>query len=126
MGGRIASQVVASLTADSTPRSSDIGGLVLLGYPLHPPGQPQRPRVAHLPSLAIPTIVVQGTRDTFGTDAEVRAAFGVVPAPVDWLVIPDGDHSFKVRKAAGVSQAEITTRIHQTVGDWILRRASDV
>jgi uncharacterized protein len=122
MGGRIASQVLASLTPTSTPRVTDIAGLVLLGYPLHPPGQPQRPRIAHLPTLTTPTLVVQGARDTFGTDTEVRAAFAAAPATVDWLVIPGGDHSFKVGKNAGASQSDVTARIHDAVATWILGR----
>ena len=68
MGGRIASQVLA----DPAQPLSAVRGLVLLGYPLHPPGQPDRPRIAHLPHLATPTLVVQGSEDPFGTEDEVR------------------------------------------------------
>jgi uncharacterized protein len=125
MGGRIASQVLASLTPNSTPRVTDIAGLVLLGYPLHPPGQPQRPRVAHLPTLTTPTLVVQGSRDAFGSDSEVRVAFAAAPASVDWLVISGGDHSFKVGKNAGASQSDVTARIHETVAAWVLKCAHD-
>src|SRR4051794_14026503 len=83
MGGRIASQVLASRSSDTAtdwdspagPDSPRVGGLVLLGYPLHPPGQPGKLRTAHLPQLTTPTLVVQGSRDEFGGEAEVRSAF---------------------------------------------------
>ena len=62
MGGRIASQVVAA-----DPDGLGAAGLVFLGYPLHPPGRPEKMRSAHLPSIAAPMLFVQGSRDTFGT-----------------------------------------------------------
>ena len=91
MGGRIASHVLS----DPSRPLPDVVGLVLLGYPLHPPGQPTRLRTAHLPQLATPTLVVQGSDDTFGTEQEVRGAFAVVAAAVDWLIVPGGDHSLE-------------------------------
>ena len=67
MGGRIATQVAA---ADF---QLPIAGLVLLGYPLHPPGRPTELRDKHLPAVARPMLFVQGSRDTFGTPAELEA-----------------------------------------------------
>jgi predicted alpha/beta-hydrolase family hydrolase len=119
MGGRIASQVL-SVAAQPLP---DVAGLVLLGYPLHPPGQPDRPRTAHLPLLATPTLVVQGAHDAFGAEQEVREAFAAVRAPVDWLIIPGGDHSFKVRRG-GPSQADVFQDVYETVAGWVHRRSS--
>src|SRR5215470_626045 len=66
MGGRIASQVVA---ADA----GGVAGLVFLGYPLHPPGKPEQLRSRHLPMIKVPMLFVQGSRDAFGTPAELRA-----------------------------------------------------
>src|SRR5713226_10019039 len=60
MGGRIASQVAAG-------HSEGIDGLVFLGYPLHPPGRPEKLRDEHLPKIKAPMLFVQGARDTFGT-----------------------------------------------------------
>lgn len=118
MGGRIASMVAAD------PSSADKGrprpaGLVLLGYPLHPPGQPDRPRIEHLPHLRTPTLVVQGTRDAFGTVDEAKAAFRTVPARVDWLEIDGGDHSFAVPKSAGRSASDVQETIATRVAEWI-------
>jgi uncharacterized protein len=117
MGGRIASHVLA----DPAHPLPGIRGLVLLGYPLHPPGQPDRPRVAHLPHLATPTLVVQGSHDSFGTEDEVRQAFNAVPAPVEWLVVPGGDHSFKVPRRAGPTMDEVLQRVYDTVAAFVRR-----
>ena len=70
MGGRIASQAVAGDA--QAGRSPTVDGLVFLGYPLHPPGRPDKLRAAHLPSIAAPMLFVQGSRDAFGTPAELR------------------------------------------------------
>ena len=66
MGGRIATHVAA---AEPT---LPVKGLVLLGYPLHPPGRPDERRDAHLPAITRPMLFVQGTRDAFGTPAELQ------------------------------------------------------
>ena len=118
MGGRIASHVLS----DPARQLSAVGGLVLLGYPLHPPGQADRQRTAHLPQLGTPTLVVQGSHDAFGTEQEVREAFAAVPAPVDWLIIPGGDHSFKVRRGAH-SQGDVMQQVYDTVAGWVRRRS---
>jgi uncharacterized protein len=115
MGGRIASQVLAQ------PSESGVGaaGLVLLGYPLHPPGRPRELRVAHLPSLAVPALVVQGERDAFGSADEVREAFAVSRGTVEVLAIPGADHSFKVPRG-GDPQAVVDEQIRDRVAAWIV------
>jgi uncharacterized protein len=90
MGGRIASMV-----ADE----AGVAGLVCLGYPFHPPGQPKKLRVAHLGSLRTPTLIVQGERDIFGTREEV-ARYPLSKA-IRILFLEDGDHSFKPRVSSG-------------------------
>jgi hypothetical protein len=95
MGGRIASMV-----------ADEVGsrGLVCLGYPFHPPGRPEKVRTKHLETLATPALVVQGTRDPFGT-AEDVAGYRLSPAiRVFWL--EDGDHSWKPRAASGRTEAQ--------------------
>ncbi len=90
MGGRIASMVADELGAL---------GLVCMGYPFHPPGNPIKLRTAHLAELRTPTLILQGTRDTFGKREEVEG-YQLAPAiRVHWL--EDGDHSFKPRKKSG-------------------------
>jgi predicted alpha/beta-hydrolase family hydrolase len=120
MGGRMASHVLS----DPGHPLSAVVGLVLLGYPLHPPGQPDKLRVAHLPALATPTLVVQGSTDAFGTEEEVRRAFAAAPGPVDWLIVRGGDHSFKVPRRGGQTQAEVGRRVHDTVAAWVRARSA--
>ena len=82
MGGRIASQLAAA--------GDPCAGLVCLGYPLHPPKQPEKLRTAHLSRLKVPTLVLQGRRDPFGAPDELRAHF----LPAVEIVAVAGGHSF--------------------------------
>ena len=95
IGGKSLGGRIASMIADET----GVRGLVCLGYPFHPPGRSKAPRTDHLRSLRTPTLILQGTRDPFGSPDEVRA-YDLAPAiRVHWLA--DGDHGFKPRKASG-------------------------
>lgn len=87
MGGRMCS--MAAVDADS-PLA--VAGLVLVSYPLHPPGKPDKMRTEHLGDITVPTLCVSGTRDTFGTPDELSAAFAVVRPPVEWEWIEGGRH----------------------------------
>jgi predicted alpha/beta-hydrolase family hydrolase len=116
MGGRIASQVLA---AEPDGFRAAVAGLVLLGYPLHPPGRPAQARVEHLPRLTTSTLIVQGSRDDFGTPDEVRSAFASSGAPFEMLVIEGGDHSYKIPRNAGHSPAEVVTTITDHVSAWM-------
>lgn len=100
MGGRVASMIAGELEAEGTP----VAGVVCLGYPFHPPGRPDKMRVDHLMTLKTPTLILQGTRDTFGTRDEVPG-FGLPKRiAVRWL--EDGDHGFKPRKASGLTEEQ--------------------
>ncbi len=113
MGGRIATHVVA---ADADSR---VAGLVLLGYPLHPPGRPDERRDAHLPELRRPALIVQGSRDTFGTPAEFASVVQAMsPAPT-LHVVERGDHSFKVVPGGKAVQAALHARLQDTIVEWI-------
>lgn len=115
MGGRIATQLAAS------DPSLALAGLVLLGYPLHPPGRPDKPRDAHLPALGRPSLFVQGSRDTFGTPDELRPVLArMTPAPT-LHVIEGGDHSFKTgsSRSAVARQAEMDAAVQRIVAGWI-------
>ncbi len=101
MGGRIASQLAAA--------GDDCAGLVCLGYPLHPPKQPQKFRNAHLPRLAaVRTLVVQGARDPFGRPDELREHF---PPSAEIVSVPGG-HSF---------DDKAWPQAHEAVAAFILR-----
>jgi hypothetical protein len=110
MGGRIASQVASA-------SSAGIAGIVMLGYPLHPPGRPDKLRTAHLPAIRVPMLFVQGERDAFGTPAELEPFIRGLPA--DLQVIQGGDHSFKVAKSAGVPQEQVDALVLDSVAQWV-------
>ena len=112
MGGRIASQVAAQ-------GAPGLSGLVFLGYPLHPPGKPQQRRDAHLPRIAEPQLFVQGTRDAFGTAAEIRELLKSLQRAT-LHEVDGGDHSFKV-SGRGVKPDEVISGIMDVVAEWILR-----
>ncbi len=90
MGGR-----VATLVADE-PK---IDGIICLGYPFHPPGNPDKTRTAHLADIGVRTLIVQGERDSLGSKADV--ANYNLSEKIELVWLPDGDHSFKPRKASG-------------------------
>ena len=118
MGGRIASHVAAQGVAD-------LAGLVYLGYPLHPPGRPAQRRDAHLPAIAEPMLFVQGTRDLFGTAAEIAALLPALNPRARLYEVADGDHSFKVRvKIAGLKQDAVLTGIFDAVAAFVNGRAA--
>jgi len=112
MGGRIASQVAAADT-------EGIGGLVLLGYPLHPPGRPEQLRTKHLPAIRAPMLIVQGERDAFGTPDELRPVLRQLKAQHELCVVAGGDHSFKVAKSAGTPQAQVHARVLDEIERWL-------
>jgi uncharacterized protein len=112
MGGRIATQVAAA--------GADAAALVLLGYPLHPPGRPDKPRTRHLPSIKIPMLVVQGERDAFGTPAELEPVLAGIKAPAELCVVEGGDHSFKVPKKLK-PQDQVYDFVLDTVDGWLRR-----
>jgi predicted alpha/beta-hydrolase family hydrolase len=112
MGGRIASQVAAA-------GAEDFAALVLLGYPLHPPGKPDALRAKHLMDIAVPMLFVQGSRDAFGTPAELRPILQKLKAPAELHVVDGGDHSFKVPKRAGIPQDEAYEAILDRIEAWL-------
>lgn len=95
MGGRVATMVADALGAR---------GVVVFGYPFHPPGKPLQLRTAHLADLRTPTLILQGERDEFGTRDEV-ASYALAPAvAVEWFV--DGDHSLVPRQRSGCTASQ--------------------
>lgn len=98
MGGRMCSMAVAD---EDDPLQ--VGGLVLVSYPLHPPKKPDALRIEHLPRVAVPTLCVSGTLDNFGTPQELQNAFSVVPGKVTWSWIEKGRHEL-ARKDSEVAQ----------------------
>ena len=113
MGGRIATQAAA---ADADLPAT---GLILLGYPLHPPGRPETLRAAHLPAIARPMLFVQGSRDAFGTPDELEPILApLVPPPVI-QVVAGGDHSLNVSRRDPQKQAAVYDDVQQAIVRWI-------
>jgi len=114
MGGRIASQVAAE-------DSEGIAGLVYLGYPLHPPGRPDKLRDEHLPKIKAPMLFVQGSRDAFGTEDEIRAIIEKYGLRANLYAVERGDHSFKVPKSVKPQQ-----QVYEEVMDEVARWCCEV
>jgi uncharacterized protein len=112
MGGRIATQVAAA-------GAGPLAGLVLLGYPLHPPGRPDRLRAEHLPKIAAPMLFVQGAKDAFGTPEELRPILATLRAPAELYVVAEGDHSFKVPKRSGFTETDIHNAVQDRIAKWL-------
>jgi uncharacterized protein len=114
MGGRIASHLAAT-------SASDLAGLVLLGYPLHPPNKPAQVRSAHLAAIRMPMLFIQGSRDPFGTPEELMSVIKTFPTPTTQLhVVHEGDHSFRVRKKSGIVQTDVYKTMQDQIAAWLL------
>ncbi len=102
MGGRMCSMAVADGLA--------AGALVLVSYPLHPPGRLDRLRIEHFPALDVPCLFVSGTRDAFGSPEELESATAMIPGPVTHVWLEGGDHGLRGKdsQVAGI------------VKDWVL------
>ncbi|WP_432283529.1 alpha/beta family hydrolase [Aminobacter sp. BA135] len=115
MGGR-----VASMVADELFASGKIVGLLCLGYPFHPPAKPAQLRTKHLAALKTPTLIVQGTRDEFGTAEEVPGY--ELSDRIELLWLEDGDHDLKPRKSiSGFSAADHLKTLENAVAAWSAR-----
>ena len=132
MGGRMATHIAAAL--DQWPEAPRPSGVVVLGYPLTPAkakalalhtGLRKQDRVSHLLRLTVPTLIVQGTRDSFGGPDDVKAALAggaaalnATPPPFEILRVEGGDHSFAVLKSAGRPQADVHSEIQDKTAEW--------
>ena len=112
MGGRIASQVLAGEDI------SEVVGLVFLGYPLHPPGNPAKLRVEHLEHIRKPMLFVQGTRDSLGTPGEIQPFVKKLRPPSTIYAIEGGDHSFKAPKKFGLTQEQVYEAAMDQIDRW--------
>jgi uncharacterized protein len=103
MGGR-----VASMIAQEAYNAGAVVGLVCLGYPFHPPNQPQTWRTTHLATLSCPTLIIQGERDPFGSRSEIETlpVGQTFPPAVSITWIGDGDHDFGPRGGQGYTRKD--------------------
>ena len=110
VGGRSAGARSAARTA----RELGASGYLALSFPLHPPGRPDKSRLDELAAVTVPTLVVQGERDPFGTPEEF-------PPDHDLTVVPGADHGFRVPKRGPVSAEEAMAIIVEAVLEWVVR-----
>jgi predicted alpha/beta-hydrolase family hydrolase len=114
MGGRIATQVAAADPA------LPVAGLVLLGYPLHPPGKPTERRDKHLPAIRRPMLFVQGSRDAFGTPDELSPVVSALQPAATLHIVQQGDHSFKLPRQDPAAQRAVHAEVQRVIEAWIL------
>ncbi len=110
IGGRSFGGRMCSLAA---AEGLTVAALVLVSYPLHPPGRPERLRTEHFPDLRLPCLFVSGRRDTFATPEELERETAAIPGPVT-LHFVDGDHSLRQSEA----------RVADLVASWVARKGA--
>jgi predicted alpha/beta-hydrolase family hydrolase len=110
LGGRSAGARSAARCA------KDLGavGCLALAFPLHPPGKPEKSRLHELVGARVPTLVIQGEKDTMGRPESF-------PPGIDLSVVPDADHGFRVPKRASISQEEAMDIVVESTLEWIVR-----
>ncbi|HEX6689694.1 MAG TPA: alpha/beta family hydrolase [Burkholderiales bacterium] len=111
MGGRVASMLAAD--------GFECDGLLLAAYPLHPAGQPEKLRDAHLPNIRCPVLCLNGTRDALCRVDLMEKALATVQAPWTMHWIEGADHSFNVLRSSGRTDAEVDLEIKSSVGSWL-------
>jgi predicted alpha/beta-hydrolase family hydrolase len=111
MGGRAASMLAAD--------GFGAEGLLLLAYPLHPSGQPEKLRDAHLPHITMPVLAFSGTRDALCTRDLMERALTTVVAPWEMHWLDGADHSFHVLKSSGTTDAAVMAGISATSRRWV-------
>ncbi len=110
LGGRSA----GARSACRIGRQVGARGVLALSFPLHPPGRPEKSRLEELAGARLPTLVIQGEKDPFGTPEEF-------PGDVELAVVPAADHSMKVAKSAPLSQADALAVVLEATLEWVVR-----
>ena len=111
-GGRMTSQAQASQPMPG------VGGLVFFGFPLHPPGRPGTTRAEHLTSVDIPMLFLQGTRDEFAQLDLLQQVVKGLDTRATLHLVEEGDHSFKVPKRTGKTEADVMNELADTIQRW--------
>jgi predicted alpha/beta-hydrolase family hydrolase len=114
-GGRMTSQ------AQAREPLPGVRGLVFLGFPLHAPGRPGTARAEHLASVNVPMLFLEGTRDEFAQLDLLQEVVGKLGDRATLHLIEEGDHSFKVPKRTGKTEADVLRELAETVQQWAAR-----
>jgi len=110
LGGRIGTHLAA--------KGADVAGLVLLGYPLHPPGEPDKERSEHFAAIAQPALFLQGTRDEFGAIPELERALSRFGGRATLAAIEGADHGFDVLARSGRTREEVERELLERIDAW--------
>ena len=94
-------------------------GLVLLSYPLHAAGKPEKLRVEHFPGIRVPVLFVSGTRDSLAGKADLTKAAKAVRGTVSFHWIETADHGYRPLKASGRTAADVATEVAVTTVAWV-------
>ena len=113
MGGRAASMMAAN--------NFNCDGLLLFAYPLHPPGHPEKLRDAHLPSITVPVLCFNGTRDPFITRELMESVLKKVKTQWEMHWVEGADHSFHVLKSSGRTDAQVLDEMGEITKHWIAK-----
>ena len=111
MGGRAASMLAAD--------GFDCDGLLLLAYPLHPPGKPEQLRDAHLPAIKVPVVCFNGTRDPFCTPSLMESVLKRLDDNWEMHWVEGADHSFHVLKSSGKTDSQVMDEIADASRRWL-------
>jgi uncharacterized protein len=114
VGGRSAGARVACRTASDTNPAA----IVCLAFPLHLPGRPEKSRAAELLAPTAPRLVLQGSKDSFGTPAEIRAAIGTAEG-VHVVELPGADHAYRIAKSSAFTPADLRSTLVAEVSRFI-------
>jgi predicted alpha/beta-hydrolase family hydrolase len=112
-GGRMTSQAEAEAPLEN------VRGLIFLGFPLHPPGQPSDDRAEHLSSVKVPMLFLQGARDEFAALDYLKPLIKRLVARATLKLFDDADHSFHVPAKTGRNDADVMTELLDTLAAWI-------
>lgn len=115
MGGRVATMIADSLKQENYP----IRGVIVFGYPFHPPAKPEKLRTEHLSSIQTPTLIIQGTRDNFGKPEEVATYSLSQNITLEW--IQDGNHSLETLKRSELSTQEAWEAVASLAKSFMLK-----
>lgn len=105
-------------TAASESHLEGVAGLALVGFPLHPVGRPGSDRAAHLLSVDVPVLVLQGTRDKMGAVELLEPIVATLPHGSSLHIEDDADHGFHVRKRSGREDADVVRSLARGLARW--------
>ena len=118
VGGRSAGARSAARTATALGAV----GCLALAFPLHPPGKPERSRLAELTGAGVPTLVIQGERDPMGRPEEFPGGpTGTGLAAIDLVIVPAADHALRVAKTGPIDQDEANAILVESTLEWLIR-----